>query len=383
MTWRDSLFFGLIRSGTIPFLFNKTKGYCVKDRIWINFKELRARLRFEDVLRHYKVEVHSKGEQHHGPCPLPGHTGSKTAPAFSANLKRGIFHCFGCGAKGNVLEFAALMEGADVWDGDALRKVAVNLQAEFFPEGASRRHKPEPVAEKPAPTQGKPSATVSKPAAVMPTSSPVLVNAPMDFELRGLDKNHEYFARHGFSPETVSDFGLGFCTRGLIKDRIAIPLHDGAGHLIGYAGRVIDDALVNADNPLYRFPGKREREGKVLDFRRSAFLYNGHRINAPCDDLFVVEQFPSVWWLHQNGFPNTVGLMGAECSEMQTELIIDAVKPDGRVWILPDGDKDGEALAQSLVVEVSSRRFVRWVRLAAGSLPTDMAPDELTTCFMP
>ena len=355
----------------------------MKDRIWINFKELRARLRFEDVLRHYKVEVHSKGEQHHGPCPLPGHTGSGTAPCFSANLKRGIFHCFGCGAKGNVLEFAALMERADIWDGDALRRVAVNLQAQFFPGGASRRHKPEPPVQQSEPAQDKPPAPAAKPAATGLASSPVLVNAPMDFELQGLDRSHEYFARHGLNPETVSDFGLGFCARGLIKDRIAIPLHDGAGRLIGYAGRVIDDALVNGDNPLYRFPGKRERDGKVLDFRKSAFLYNGHRINAPCDDLFVVEQFPSVWWLHQNGFPNTVGLMGAECSEMQIELIIDAVKPDGRVWILPDGGTAGGVLAQSLLLQVSPHRFVRWVRLAAGNVPTDMAPEKLTACFIP
>jgi DNA primase len=340
----------------------------VKDRIWINFKELRARLRFEDVLRYYKVDVHCKGDQHQGPCPLPGHTGSGAAPSFSANLKRGIFHCFSCGGKGNVLEFAALMEGVDVWDGDELRKVAVKLQSQFFPEGLSTRKRPGPVAV---------------PVVAEAATPSVLVNAPMDFELRGLDRNHEFFSRHGLTLGTVEHFGLGFCTRGLIKDRIAIPLHDVGGRLIGYAGKVVDDALITGENPPYRFPPKRERDGKVLDFRRSAFLYNGHRIKAPCDDLFVVEQFPSVWWLHQNGFPNAVGLMGGECSEMQIELIVEAVKPDGRVWILPDGGKAGEELAHSLVLQVSSRRFVRWVRLAEGSQPTDMRPEELTASFVP
>ena len=72
----------------------------MKERVWVNFKELRARLRFDEVLRLYDVEVRAKGEQHHGPCPLPGHTGSRQQPCFSANLKRGIFHCFGCGARG-------------------------------------------------------------------------------------------------------------------------------------------------------------------------------------------------------------------------------------------------------------------------------------------
>lgn len=340
----------------------------MKDRIWINFKELRAKLRFEDVLRHYKVEVHRKGNQHQGPCPLPGHTGSGTAPSFSANLERGVFHCFSCGGKGNVLEFAAIMEGVDVWDGDAFRKVAVNLQSQFFPEGLSTRRRPLPV---------------KAPAVAEPVQSPVLVNPPMDFELRGLNQNHEFFSLQGIAPGTVEHFGLGFCTRGLIKDRIAIPLHDAGGRLIGYAGRLLDDALASGDNPLYRFPGKRERQGTVLDFRKSAFLYNGHRIKTPCDDLFVVEQFPSVWWLHQNGFPNAVALMGGECSEIQIELIVEAVKPDGRVWILPDGGKAGDALAHSLVLQVCSRRFVRWVRLAAGSLPTGIRPEEMTATFVP
>ena len=78
---------------------------------WVNFKELRTKLSFEQVLAHYRVEVRKKGDQHHGYCPLPKHNGKRNSPSFSANLKRSIFQCFGCGAKGNVLEFAAMMEG--------------------------------------------------------------------------------------------------------------------------------------------------------------------------------------------------------------------------------------------------------------------------------
>ena len=61
---------------------------------WIDFKTLRSKLDFEQVLRHYGVEVKRKGEQHHGFCPLPNHQGKKNSPSFSANLERGIFQCF-------------------------------------------------------------------------------------------------------------------------------------------------------------------------------------------------------------------------------------------------------------------------------------------------
>jgi DNA primase len=252
---------------------------------WIDFKELRQKLDFEQVLRHYGVEVKRKGNQHQGFCPLPNHNGKKNSPSFSANLERGIFQCFGCGAKGNLLEFAALMENVDPKDGAAFRKVAVELQKRFCPELGAAPPAKKKIAEKP----GKPE----------PKELPAVVNAPLDFELKGLDRKHPYLLNRGFSQDTIDHFGLGFCSRGLLKERVAIPLHDHEGKLIGYAGRVVDDAAITDENPRYRFPGKRERDGKLFEFRKTLFLYNGFRLKAPVDDLIIVEGFASVWWLCQ------------------------------------------------------------------------------------
>jgi DNA primase len=335
-------------------------------RVWINFKELRKRLKFEDVLRHYGVEVKRKGdgEQHQGFCPLPNHAGNKSSPSFSANLERGIFHCFGCGAKGNALEFAALMTGVDPNDGDALRSVAVELQQKFFPQGASTRTKP--VAEV--------VATESK-------TAPVKVNEPLNFDLKNLDAAHPYLSNRRFTRETMQHFGVGFCARGVLKDRIAIPLHDSEGRLLGYAGRVVDDSLITDENPRYRFPSRREHGGIIFELRKTLFLYNGFRIRSPCDDLCVVEGFPSVWWLTQHGFPWSVALMGAECSEEQAELVVRLVKPSGRVWLIPDGDKAGERLAPSFLAQVAPHRFVRWIKLGEGRQPTDLPAMTLKENF--
>src|ERR1043166_7526323 len=98
---------------------------------WIDFKELRSKLSFENVLVHYGVEVKRRGEQHLGFCPLPGHTGNRKSPSFSANLERGIFHCFGCQAKGNVLDFAVLMDGGSKEDPADVRRTALALQERF------------------------------------------------------------------------------------------------------------------------------------------------------------------------------------------------------------------------------------------------------------
>jgi DNA primase len=326
---------------------------------WINFKELRAKLDFEQVLRHYGVEVKRKGDQHHGFCPLPSHQGKKNSPSFSANLNRGIFQCFGCGAKGNVLEFAAMMEKVNLEDGAEFRGVALELQSRFCPEIASApRSKAKPIDKK-----------VNEPE--RRHNLPAVVNGPLDFELKGLDAEHAYLLTRGFTAETIALFGLGFCSRGLLKDRVAIPLHDPKGRLVGYAGRVVDDALITDENPRYRFPSGREREGKAFEFRKTRFLYNGFRIKAPVDDLIVVEGFTSVWWLHQNGLCDVVATMGADCSERQAELIVSLVKPAGRVWIVPDGDSAGERHVQTLLLQVSPHRFVRWVKLEKDKQPTD------------
>ncbi len=332
---------------------------------WIDFKALRAALDFEQVLRHYKVEVKRKGDQHLGFCPLPNHKGERNSPSFSANLKRGIFQCFGmCGAKGNVLEFAAYMENVSPDDGPAFRALAAELQKRFCPElgnATSKRANPEPKA-------------VEKAAEA---ELPRIINAPLDFDLKGLDSKHPYLLSRDFTQETIDHFGLGFCSRGYHKDRVAIPLHDHDSKLIGYAGRVVDDSKITEDNPRYLLPGERTRNGTVFEFRKTLFLYNGFRINGPLDRLFVVESFTATWWLIQNSIPNVVGTMGADCSDKQGELIVSLVKPDGQVWALTDGDPAGERCAANIMTRVAPHRLVRWVKLDEGKQPTDLSEREL------
>lgn len=337
---------------------------------WIDFKALRRHLDFERVLAHYGVEVKRWGGQHLGFCPLPDHKGRKNSPSFSANLKRGIFQCFGCGAKGNALEFAALMEQVDLHDGTAFRELALEVQRRFCPETIQlddRKAEPAKAKPKEAETTG-------------PTDAPALVNAPLDFELKGLDAAHPYLLGRGFKPDTIAHFGLGYCSRGLLKGRIAIPLQDTDGQLIGYAGRVVDDSTVNEDTPRYRFPGTRERSGQKLEFRKSVFLYNGHRLREPVADLLMVEGFASVWWLHQLGRTNVVATMGADCSARQAELIVALLQPTGRVWLMPDGDEAGERFAHTALPLLAAQRFVRWVRLPKGKQPTDLSAEALQAC---
>jgi len=328
---------------------------------WIDFKELRMKLRMADVLKQFDVRLNIKGDRATGFCPLPTHQGQRNSPSFSASLERGIWQCFGCQAKGNVLDLASRLMGFNPDDPKALRQAAITIKDIFQIDN------------------------IAQPAnAVVPAAKSlkkVLVNAPIDFELKTLDPEHPYLKERGFTAETIRHFGLGYCNRGLLRGRIAIPLHDPQGRLVGYAGRLTKDAEISEANPKYRFPGTREKDGITLEFHKSLLLYTDQRIERPVDHLFVVEGFPAAWWLWQAAYRNTVALMGSHCSEEQATLITDLAKPDGKIWIIPDGNEAGVRCAMSVLEQVSPHRFCRWIQLNENEQPTDYSADELMTLF--
>ena len=321
---------------------------------WVDFRELRTSLSFPKVLAHYNVQLNVKCERATGYCPMPSHQGKRRSPSFSVNLKRGIFQCFGCRAKGNVLDFCCRMEGFNPDLPHELRKAALRIRNIFLVSGASSK-------------QETPKARNQR----------VLVNPPIDFELKTLDPDHPYLKERGFTDETIRHFGLGFCNRGMLKGRVAIPLYDPRGKLVGYAGRLTKDSEISERNPKYLFPGGREKDNVKLEFRKSLLLYNAHCVTGPVDHIFVVEGFPAMWWLWQAEYRNTVALMGSSCSEEQGKLIVDLVKPDGKVWLMPDGNEAGRQCAMSALERISPHRFCRWIRLSNDEQPTDYPADEL------
>ena len=353
---------------------------------YLNFKDLRQRLSFRDILTDYQIELTEKaGGQGMGYCPLPQHKGSdaRRSPSFSAHLERGIFQCFSCGISGNLIEFAALMDGLDPADGADFRKTALKLAQRFGiqtskpgKDGTAKATEP-PSAAPQKPQEPRNAAngeddtnTETKPAL------PVVVNAALEFELKDLDPEHPYLLSRGFTPETIAHFGLGACQRGLMKDRVAIPLLDTSGILIGYAGRVVDDNTINAQNPRYKFPGVRDTKGVRHEFHKSEFLYHGHAVAKPVSDLVVVEGFTALWWLWQHGYQGVVGLMGSACSDTEARLILERSKPKGRIWYFADGDPAGVKCAKDTLAMLATSRLVRLV-IADGRQPTDFTEGEL------
>lgn len=365
---------------------------------FLNFKELRQRLSFRKIFEHYQVEVTEKtGGQAMGFCPLPKHPTSsepRRSPSFSANMERGIWQCFSCGGSGNLIEFSVLMDGLDPKSGADFRKTALKLAARFniktskgqetdAPTPPSSAAVSKPKAAKPAPetTQQPTSETSDTAEALSPepieaSTLPVVVNAPLDFELKDLDALHPYLLERGFTQTTIEHFGLGVCHRGLMKDRVAIPLHNATGQRLGYAGRLIKDSAIDAQNPRYKFPGARDVKGVRYELHKTEFLYQGFQLTKPVNDLIVVEGFTALWWLWQHGHHSAVALMGSVCSAAQAALILSHVKPKGRIWYFADGDAAGVKCAKDTFALLAPARSMRLI-LEDGKQPTDFTEAEL------
>ena len=57
---------------------------------------------FPDLLSRHVANLKQRGVKITGLCPFH----SEKTPSFSANLEKGVYYCFGCGAKGGVVAFA-------------------------------------------------------------------------------------------------------------------------------------------------------------------------------------------------------------------------------------------------------------------------------------
>jgi len=328
-------------------------------KTWINFVELRKQLDFADVLKHYNVGLEPKGEagQHVGKCPLPNHPDAK-GKSFSANFEKGVWQCFGCHESGNVIDFAVLMAGKNKKDGKDVRETAVFLRDRFVQTPEVRR---------------PPATSEQKPAGEAKPLKEGVVNQPLDFALKTLEGDHPYFHDHGLTAETVSRFGLGYCKRGSLTGRIAVPLLDDAEQLVGYSGLILDEAKVSEGNPRYIFPTEREVEGVLHMFKKGRFLYNGFRLGKAVKDLLVVRECHTVWHLYQGGFVNVVALMGDECSREQAATFPMLTADGARIWLLTDSSEESENAGRCFLPQVASSRLCRWVKVDREE---EIAPDH-------
>ena len=80
-------------------------------------EELRDKVSIADVVSE-KVKLTRKGREYLGLCPFH----NEKTPSFTVNEVKGFYHCFGCGAHGDIVKFE--MEANNLPFIDALEKLS-------------------------------------------------------------------------------------------------------------------------------------------------------------------------------------------------------------------------------------------------------------------
>jgi DNA primase len=331
---------------------------------FVNFKAIKAAITMERVLEHYGLlqKFKKKGDSLSGPCPI--HKGENPTQ-FRVSISKNIWNCFSeCKHGGNVLDFIAKMENSSIHAAalKAIEWFQLDPDAMSGNSSETEEAETEPSKEEPKPERS-PKKAESR------AEEPTEPNKPLKFRLEKLERAHPYLVERGLSTETLVNFGAGYCAKGMMVGRIAIPIHNPNGDVVAYAGRLVGEPT--DDNPKYKLPP---------GFKKSLELFNIDRVSneSPQKALVIVEGFFDCMKLHELGHRKTVALMGSSMSPAQEELIREHTSAKSRVVLMLDEDEAGEAGRKDIAARLSRFCFVKsHVFPKSDMQPEDLSAEEL------
>jgi DNA primase len=320
---------------------------------WVSFDDIKTQVSMKDVLAHYGLMqgTQEKPSKHGIELRLHCPFHEDSTPSLSIHAETGKFNCFGCHAKGgDIFDFVVSKEGIAGSDRTKNRRQAALLIRDWFSVGQEAT----PTSEKsPAAETSTPVEDVTPP----PETTEEGVNQPLKFTFKYLDTRHQYLVQdRALREATIDFFGLGHhAGKGMMQNRVVIPIHNEQGELVAYAGRWPADAGWPEGSQKYALPP---------GFRKSLVLFNLNRAREHATDgLIVVEGFFTVFEFWQRGRKNVVALMGSSMSKDQERLIVQTVGPKGRVLLALDNDEAGRKGSDDAVNRLRSQVFVREMAL--------------------
>lgn len=348
------------------------------------FQTIKDRLPITDILAQY-ITLIPAGSQYKAKCPFH----QERSASFSISPDRGLYYCFGCGAKGDIFTFVEQFEGVD-------RKGALRILAE------------------------RAGVPLTNTFVVRESTDPLyelLERTTLRYqaELKHQPEVMAYLTGRGLTPETIATFRIGYAPdewryvagtltsapeaaiaerAGLIKraekegvtdiakqyydrfrKRIMFPFSDPSGRVVGFSGRAYP---ADDDAPKYLNSPETElfQKSRILfAFDRAKFAIREHNFA-----ILVEGQFDVVM-SHQAGFKNTVASSGTAVSETAVQdptanlSVIARLTPN--IFLAFDGDAPGQkALNRAAVAALALGMNPRVVSLPAGTDPADFLLKE-------
>ncbi len=332
-----------------------------------------------------RVRLIRAGTVHKGLCPFH----QEKTPSFTVDERRGTFHCFGCGAHGNAIDFVMRTENL------GFREVVERLAQEVglaLPEET-----PEARARDDRRT----------------TLQDVLQAAAEWFADRLADRRAgsvawEYLAGRGLDEAAIRRFGIGYAPAGRnhlkealgqrypenllveagllgrpedggasydrFRSRVIFPIRDPRGRIVGFGGRVLGDG-----EPKYLNSPETEifQKGRLLyGHDLAAAALRGPRGGAP-RDIVAVEGYMDVIALHLAGIETAVAPLGTALTEQQIALLWRLV-PEPILCF--DGDTAGQRAAaraaERALPMLKPGHSLRFAMLPAGEDPDSLVRNR-------
>jgi DNA primase len=344
--------------------------------------QVRDRVDIAEVVGHH-VSLTRAGQNLKGLCPFH----QEKSPSFTVSPSRQIFHCFGCGAGGNVFTFLMRITGANF--PETVRELGQKFGIDVPDSG---------------PSVGPHTAQVSRLEPLNRAAMAWFQQSLRDGVAGAMAR--DYLASRGIRPETIERFEIGCALAewdGLIKAlskqgfaqsdlaaagltvarehasgaydrfraRVMFPITDLRKRVVGFGGRILGEGtpkyLNSPDTPLF----KKGQTLYALDLAREAV--------ARLKTVIVVEGYFDAVALHQAGLTHTVATLGTALTAEHIQVLR---RFASKVVLLFDPDQAGvRAALRGLDLFVNSGLGVKVVTLPAGEDPDTYVRKEGPEAF--
>ena len=299
-----------------------------------------------DVISEYS-KVKRVGNRFTALCPLHN---DKKSPSLSISPEKQLFHCFGCGAGGNVIHFIQEAEHLDFMD--AVRYLADRAKIpvpEFKNSGATRnkdsvdkrqmiydinREAARYFYSKLASDEGKDAYAYLKNRGI---KNSTIKTFGLGYAPEGWTRLIDYLKTKGYKEQDIFEAGLakkrdnGTYYDAFYDGRVMFPIINVQGNIIGFGGRI----MVNNPNT-----GKYLNSPETFVFKKKENLFG---LNLAKNDrsgrLLLMEGYMDVISLHQAGITNAVASLGTAFTDEQAKLV---KHYGGKAVLCYDSDEAGK-----------------------------------------
>ncbi len=282
-------------------------------------EDIRDRVGLADVVGR-RVKLIRKGREHLGLCPF--HT--EKTPSFTVNEDKGFYHCFGCGAHGDVISFIQNTENLSFPEAvEQLAGMAGLAMPEETPEERARMQRQAGLAEAAEAAAHWFAARLRDAAgkaalgylAERGVDDAALRRFRLGFAPDSREALKQALTGQGFTEAVLVEAGLliqpedGRPSYDRFRGRVIFPIADRKGRVVAFGGRILE-----GDGPKYL------NSPETPLFHKGRMLYNmDHAVPAARDgaEVVVAEGYMDVIALDRAGFHAAVAPLGTALTEDQ------------------------------------------------------------------